>query len=313
MPAQQFPKKRRIAHAAPFRLMARDEAIIEAVHHYRMLERRQVERMFFLTQPGRKTNTNRVRERLRLLFQHGYVERVVRPYYPGQGSAGPVYRLGVSGAKLLAQRTGISIREFRYWGWGDDKDARRTRVHPEYLEHGLALADVRHAVEQSATRHGWQIETWLDDLDLRHDQNWDTVEAAIIGKVQLEKIPILPDSYFVLTTPQGRAHFLLEIDRATESIAATWQRKIAGYKEYVISGQFHRRHGVPWPQTPLRILTVTTSAKRAENLKAAAERYGPIQAAPLFLFSTMGEVASDDVLTVRIWQRATLVGRCGLI
>ncbi len=38
-------QKRRTKHAPPFQLTDRDAAIIEAVHHYRMLERRQIEEL----------------------------------------------------------------------------------------------------------------------------------------------------------------------------------------------------------------------------------------------------------------------------
>ncbi len=40
-----LPQKRRTKHVPPFQLTDRDTAIIEAVHHYRMLERRQMEEL----------------------------------------------------------------------------------------------------------------------------------------------------------------------------------------------------------------------------------------------------------------------------
>jgi hypothetical protein len=307
-----FSQKRRLVRAPTFRLMPRDEAILEAVCRYRMLERDQLERLFFISDPLQRTNTNRVRERLRLLYQHRYLERVIRPYYPGQGSAGPVYRLGVNGARLLAGRTGVPLQEFRYWGRGDDKDARRTQVRPEFLEHGLVLAETRIAIEQSARRLGALIECWRDDLELRQARDWDSVAVSAAGHSGTQRIPILPDSYFALVGPQGRAHFFLEIDRATETITATWQRKIIGYKQYVMGGQFHRRYGVPWPQTPLRILTLTTSVQRAENLRAAAERYGPPEASAMFLFASLPEVLQADALTAGVWLRATMANPVSL-
>jgi len=299
-----LPRKRRIKSAPPFQMTDRDAAIVDAVHQYRMLEQRQVEQMFFAPTPSQYTNTNRSRERLRLLYQHGYLERILRPIHPSEGSKGPVYRLGAKGAKFLAERAGVSLSKLRYWGRGDDQDARPTRVQPMFLEHGLALADMRIAIERSAKRHGCSLDVWLDDVELRHPNYWDAVNIFTASQGKAERIPITPDSYFVLVTPQGRGCFFVEVDRSTETIEKTWRRKILGYKEYVLSGAFHKRYGVPWPHTPLRILTTTLTLARAENLKAAAERYGTPEAAQLFLFGPMSRIAEADVLTAPLWLRA---------
>jgi len=308
-----LPRRRRIATASPFQMTSRDIAVVEAIHRYRMLERRQVESLFFQKAPGQRTNTNRSRERLRLLYQHGYLERVPRPIHPSQGSKGPVYRLGVNGAKFLAKRAEVSLSQFHYWGRGDDKDARQTRVQPMFLEHGIALADIRIAVEQSAKRQGLTIELWRDEMEFRHPQEKEAVNVALSPDTQKERIPIMPDGYFVLISPRGRAHFFLEMDRSTETIRKTWQRKIVGYKEYILGGKFHQQYGVAWPQTPLRILTATISIDRAQHLKAAAERYGPLEAAQMFLFAPFSELTEMDALTAPMWLRAGATGRQALL
>ena len=309
-----LPRKQRTLHAPPFRLTERDTQIIEAVHRYRILERSQVEQLFFAQADGlAHTNTNRARERLRFLYQHGYLERILRPIHPWLGSHGPAYRLAARGARLLAECTGTSLHEFHYWGRGDDKDARQTQVTSMFLEHGIAAASVRIAIERAALANGCRIEVWHDEITVRRNREWDSVMVALSPERQPERIPIIPDGYFVLTTPQGRGHFFLEVDRTTETIANRWQRKIWGYKEYVLSGGFHQRYALNGPQTPLRILTTTLSPERAQNLKVAAERYGPPQAAQLFLFAPLSDISTHNPLTSVMWLRAGDVDRQAIL
>src|SRR4029079_7782429 len=115
-----------------------------------------------------------------------------------------------------------------------------------------------------------------------------------------KRIPVTPDSYFLLATSRSRGHFFAEADRATETIAEAWKRKILAYKEYMQGGQFHKRYEVSQSQTGFRVLTVTSSWQRAQNLKAATERYGTPELAQLFLFAPFEDVDAQDVLTAPI-------------
>jgi hypothetical protein len=299
------PLKRRALHAPGFALTERDTVIVEAVYRYRMLERRQVEQLFFST---RGTNTNRARERLRLLYQHGYLERVARPVYSTTAHPGPVYRLALRGAQLVAERTGLPLRTIRYWGRGDDRDSHQTRVGEYFLTHGLALADVRIAIEQSAVTHGLTIRRWQDELGFRHTRDRDAVEVILADGDSPRRIPILPDGYFVIETPKGTGHFFLEVDLGSEPINRAWRQKLFGYKAYLGSGAFHARYGITDPSIGFRVLTTTPSKARATNLKAAAERYGDPALAPLFLFTPLGAVTRHDPLRDPLWLRG---GRTG--
>jgi hypothetical protein len=70
---------------APYgeRSAERDIQVVEAMHHDRLLKHRQAERLFFAPTDGRATNTNRARERLRLLYQHGYPGAHCPAHLPG--------------------------------------------------------------------------------------------------------------------------------------------------------------------------------------------------------------------------------------
>jgi len=301
-----FRPKKRIRHAPHFWMTERDEEVIEAVYRYRVLDRPQIERLFFATR-------NRTRERLRLLYLHGYLERVTRMVYPGVPSRGPAYRLAARGAKFLSGRTGVSLAEMHYWGKGDDKDSRQTQVGHLFLEHMIAIADIHIAFDQAVRSKLCTIENWRDDMDMRHARDWDSVEIETSPGAKRKRIPVTPDSYFLLATPRSRGHFFVEGDRATETIAAAWKRKILAYKEYMRSGLFHTRYEVMQPQTGFRVLTVTSSWQRAQNLKAAAERYGSPELAQLFLFAPFEDVDAQDVLTAPIWLRGGTTGRQALL
>jgi hypothetical protein len=133
-----------------------------------------------------------------------------------------------------------------------------------------------------AAFNGCSFPLYQGDLERRRLRQWPRLSVTTASGSR-EEVAVRPDGYFVLESPQGRAHFFLECDRSTESIARRWQRKILGYKEFVLSGEFNRRYGIAGSAVPLRILTVTPSLARAQNLMRAAEAYGSSELTSMFL------------------------------
>jgi hypothetical protein len=294
-----FSQKLRTRNAPPVEIADLEMGILHALHRYRLLEWRQIRALFASSVP----NMEHLAERIELLYRNAYVEEVPRLLYSAEMERGKVYRLGGVGAQLLAGQLSIPFPAFQYWRKGDDQDRRKTQVSSLFLNHTIELIDIRIALERSAARNGCTFEMWQDEVTLQQGRNWPrvTVETTT-GKE--EHVPILPDTHFVLVSPQGRAHFFVEGDRSTESIARRWQRKILGYKAFVLSGDFNKHYDVAGFSTPLRILTTTPSLARSHNLKAAAEMYGPAEATPLFLFTPLSELVSHDALSAPIWLRA---------
>jgi len=144
--ASDVPRKMRTKHAPVFQLTERDTNVLRALHRLRILDRRQIERLFF-------PNFSLTCERLRKLYLHGYVERIYRPPKRNGAARGPAYRLGARGAKFLADEQGIALSEFSYWGKHDDRRHHKTERTHVYIEHALALADFRLAVEQQGGPH----------------------------------------------------------------------------------------------------------------------------------------------------------------
>ena len=125
------------------RLTERDKRILEAVHAYDgTLSFSQIQRMFF-------TGKSQTEQRLKLLYQHGYLARLnkdQRRRFPEM-----IYWLDKKGAEIVASLNGTPLQEF-YW-----------RKEPRWfqVEHDLAVIDFRLDMLQ-ACHHDSEIdlENW---------------------------------------------------------------------------------------------------------------------------------------------------------
>lgn len=293
----RLPRYQRVKHPPIMVLTNRDRDILRQVYHFRLMTREQIEHLLFAPSRGQDhlTKTSKVRQRLKLLYQHGYLERIPFPTGPGQWAWRPIYRLARKGANLLAEEMNIPMRQLQYWGRGDDHDHRTSAPSLLFMKHSMEINDVRIAVQQAASAHGCRVEQWLDDTTLKREKmkedagfrsDWD-------GDA---KVGVIPDAYFVLHLGDRRAHFFLELDRATMS-NGRWRARILSYLDYVRSGRYRER----FQTNSLRILTVTTTPQRLENLKKATEQAG---GKDLFWFTTLDQVSPTNVFFRPIWQLA---------
>jgi hypothetical protein len=272
--------------------------LIQAIYKYRVLHRAQIEVLFFA---GVHDEGSSARRRLNLLYQHGYLERIPRFVSPPENNPGPAYRLAQRGAVLLSERAGKPLSDFNYWGKSEDRDSHIGKVGHAYLEHNLVLSDIRIWFEKQATENGCSIEKWLDYFDLRAYWKTERVTIALTPQAPIEDIAIAPDGYFVIQTQAGRGHFFLEFDRGTETIGKQWKRKVLAYKEYLRCGKFHQRYGAD-AKTGFRVLAITPSMKRAENLHNAAQKYGSPQLSSIFMFTGWPELQHES-MTDTLWLR----------
>ena len=112
---------------------------------------------------------------------------------------------------------------------------------------------------------------------------------------RMRKKPILPDGYFRLAVPQGRAHFFVEVDRGSEPLSK-FRPQVEVYQAYTASGQYQARYS----KTSLRVLVITTSARRLANLKVTTREAGGDRK---YWFTTFDRVTPETVLTGAIWER----------
>ncbi len=275
----RLPRHRRVAEAArpPMRLTDRDREVICAVHACRLLRGDQIAALFF----GSRSTAQ---ARLSRLFQHEYLERHFLSTVSGGPASSPaLYTLGKRGVEVLVtdmglERSDIHVPPRGALGW-------------RQVEHLLAVNDVRVAITRAAKAQGWDLEEWRDAAAFRADPDY-TVVADKKGKKQRK--PVLPDGYFCLDTPRGKARCFLEVDRGTEALAR-FRPQVRVYQAYTASGGYQAR----FQAKSLRVLVVTTTARRLASLQAAVRAEGGDRK---YWFTTFDRVTAESVLTGNIWQ-----------
>jgi hypothetical protein len=272
----RLPSNRRVKNPPPMRLTPRDVEIIKAVYDFRALRGDQIQTLFFGSQ-------STASYRLSRLYQHCFLERHFLPMVGGPASSPTIYTLDKQGARVLREICGygpeilgkqLVIKEFSQL----------------FIEHLLQINEFRISVVKSAGLNGYILENWLTDAYLRSD--YDRVMIKTV-RGHRRQISLIPDSYFVLLVPQGRACFFLELDRGTMTLGR-FSEKILAYQSYIESGQYHRRYNTH----SLRVLIVTLGEKRLLNLKRKTEAVGGEK---IFWFTTLSEVSADSVLDDPIW------------
>jgi len=283
-----LPRHKRVENPPRIQLTERDVQVILAVYDYRALQRDQIERLFF---PSKNT----ANDRLSRLYQHRFLERRWLKIAYGEGMGQAIYLLAERGADVVAEQLGIDR------GAVDWKEGRN-KVGSPFLEHALMVNDVRIAFNLAAQQAGYTIDKWIKEDELKAAKEYVYLTTASGAR---RKVAVIPDAYFVLNLGDKRAHFFLEVDRATEA-NKRWGFKVQAYKAYTESGRYTERYGT----RSLRVLTVTTGEKRLVNLKRATEEAGGGQ---MFWFSTFEEAKPDKILRTPIWRVATRDDHLGLI
>lgn len=288
MAKDRLPRYARVEDPPRLHLMERDVQVVLAVYEYRVLRREQLQQMFF-------PSPNTANERLKRLYQHGYLERRQVPVVYGQGTAQALYLLGEKGADLVAERLGIDRGAVKW-------RAAQNRVSASFLEHTLMVNQVRLAFMLAAEEAGYAIATWVGEEELKATRDYVHITTA---EGRRRRVAVIPDGYFILDLGSKRAHFFLEVDRATEA-NKRWGQKVQAYLEYIRSGQYKARYQV----SSLRVLTVTTGEKRLANLKRATEEAGGGQ---IFWFTTEEEASEQRLLADAIWWMAGVEARQKLL
>ena len=298
------PRYQRVTNHPQKFLTPRDGRILHWVYEMRLLSREQIQRLEFDSGSARYC-----RERLRGLYDAGYLERRRLDLRTGFGANMPVYCLDRAGAQWIALDQKMDPSEL-------DWRPRDNLVHPFFMEHTLASNDFWIDVVLATRGCQHELEYWIDERTLKSKEMKDYVDDPKGS----HKIAIVPDGYFCLALPDGRkACFALELDRGTVK-RKSWRRKIRGYIEYVKSGAYQKRYGT----RSLRVLTVVQAARRAKDrqdeirlirnrvqkIKGWAEAEG---GGELFWVAAEPDITPQTVLAGEIWQVAGQEGYHTLI
>jgi hypothetical protein len=259
-----------------FRLTERDKRILEAIHAFDgLLSFSQIKRLFF-------SGKSQAELRLRLLYQHGFVNRLDRL----QRLRAPemVYWLDKKGAEWVASAQGVELSEFPW----------RKELRWFQIEHDLAVNDFRLCLGQAVQAHPQvRLESWVPETEFRAYPDRIIYEH---NGARLKR-SMRPDGYFMLATQQHRIRYLLEIDRSTEDNPRFLRDKILPGLAYIKSPAYEERFG----HRSGRWLVVTTGERRLRNMLRQAQNAG---AKGVFFFTTFDQVTVETLLFAPIWQRA---------
>jgi hypothetical protein len=169
-------------------------------------------------------------KRLRQLAEARYLEphqALARPMGRGFGGARTAYGLGRASAEAVAAQEGVTIAQV-----GEIVEANRVKA--PFIQHALAVARFRVVLELACQASDgrvrllfWEQGNILQDWVWGED--WEGEER---------KFSVYPDAFFGIEVEgKGRAHYFLELDRATMPIVAKGDRsdirkKIFGYWYY---------------------------------------------------------------------------------
>lgn len=266
----------------------RDREIVAAVATHRALTTDQVSLLFW----EKPTASSRCRLRLRLLAEHGYLKRAEQPVALSEGRRPLVYFLTAQGRDLAAEALQVPASQV------DWKPSYNSVKWP-FLEHLLATNDLRVRMEVAAPKVGLRILEWVDDLSLASTSIRDQIVVPARGG-GTQQTTVGPDGYVSLLAPDGKTRHraFIEADRATVPLTR-WKNKVWKYQHYFRSKAFRRRYGAT---KPFRVLTVTTSQERLQNMKQATEAQG---ATTWFWFSTYAALTDPEtVLFAPTWFMA---------
>jgi hypothetical protein len=202
----------------------RDLQILHHVREHKFLTTKQIQRLLFWDHETVGAGTRactRVLSRLqdrRLLYRLQRQIGGVRA-----GSASYVWGIDDSGDRLLRAESGKAVT----------KRFRTFEPMPRFLNHTLAIAEVRTRLEEAA--HARQLE--LLALNTEPD-NWRTF-VGNRGAPQILK----PDLHAVTAKDDFEEHWFLEVDLGTESLVAL-QGKCHVYQEHYNSGREQAATGI---------------------------------------------------------------------
>lgn len=234
------------------RLSPRDKAILERLVEHRYLTSRHIEQLCFTNHRSLATASRSCRRVLARLHEQQFITRTSIRTVGGwaAGSTGYTYCLSKRSHTLLAYSPRYSV----------------TRS-PLFLEHVLAIADVRLALEQAARQYQLQL------VDVQTEpSNW--LQYASFGVPEILK----PD-LFVVTAASSRSAYedswFIEVDRATASGPVVLQ-KCRQYIAYRVSNAGRARpDGFPL------VVWLVPDTRRQQELQKLLKKL-PVSQQPLF-------------------------------
>ncbi len=286
-PARPYKRLTRSAHPRPHRMTPRDRELMALVARFRNLDSHQIARLDGGSPRG-------VRNRLNVLFDHGYLSRpkqqhILLATFFDEGNRALVYGLKPKAVRHLVEH-GNPIATRLNWA------AKKTDETVIFLAHTLEIADAMLEIHFACAAAG--APRLLDHYDLLPFFPEDRREASdpfrlrvtVTQEMKSLSLSVVPDRLFSLVYPDNTRHnFVLERDRGTMQVwsrnlvrKSSWRLKIIGYYEAWKQG----RHTEAFGFRGYRVATVTTSEARIAAMLKAQLRVTRGQANAMFLYTT---------------------------
>ena len=207
---------------------------LELIRSYRFLNTAQIIALTGISKGNVST-------KLQKLYHNGYVDRYQIPtmeYF--RGSAKMIYTLDRKGAELLEERDPDRFSGIYY-------PKRKRSVY--FVEHALMISNFRACLTLALEKRRAKLDDWRQGREL-HKQ---------LEKYQAKNLGLVADAYFSIIHNGKRLHYFFEADRATMTLTRFYE-KVKRYRK------FFRQHRKRLPSR-FRVLTLTPTAKRADNLR----------------------------------------------
>jgi len=185
----------------------------------------------------------------------------------------------------LLRRASIGCRQAVYWLANAQlqKERKKGELPQEpaalFLRHCLEINRLQLLVQYlSIPIPGWWFGRWQS-----------------FQKPLSDTLPLIPDGYFELASAQGVRAAFVEIDLGTEAVPVFTQ-KASLYIQLAASGEFQQL----FSRSQFRVLVVTTSERRRENLRETVAKLTD----KIFWFATL-DVISPERFWAACWLRPT--------
>lgn len=265
----------------------RDIAVLFALVRYYVLDRRQIQRLVFPSDPnGRIT-----RRRLQALVDGHLINRqALLVCHPSAGAPAPVYYPSRQGCELLAEQT------------GDDRYLATPTAAPipHHILHWLAVSETHIAFDAAIEKHGAvNMDGWLNEWDVVNKEETAPEKRYRVYTLLREnpRLVCAPDAAFLLSMRGHRKVFYLEQDRATSGVYQIAASKTQGYAA-MAERSLHRRHYPEATIDTFTVLMIAPTARRRDALRRAiAEKPG----ADLWRFAAVEDLQPETTFTAPIY------------
>ncbi len=224
----------------PIQITERDKEVLKSVYEYRTLSTEQINHLLF-------SSISRARKRLYQLWQHGYLNRIIKPTRLGEGSSSFFYALSGKGAGLLKSA-----------GLGEFAANRRLKMSFQYGEHAARINDFRICLELASRKSA--------DLKLLSWQQGKEQRLMIPARGEGTGKPetLIPDAFFGLNVAGKDYFYFLEIDQGTADLGRI-RSKYRAYLSLWNDKTAISKLGI----RSFRVLYITAGERRYHNMLTA--------------------------------------------